>query len=106
MRSSLTGLFAAAALLMPSDAKAAMQILCSWEGRSPLAITVEGDATDLRYHHYATGGSYYDIEVTRSGIWLLGDEPKRVLSIQLVRPDDQPIGVVFASHFAGGRCWR
>jgi len=53
----------------------------------PVAITVEGDARDLHYYRYYGGASYYDIEVTRSGIWLLLDEPKRVLSIQLVGPE-------------------
>ena len=70
----------------------------------PVAITVEGDAADLRYYHYG-GGSYYDIEVTRSGVWLLLDEPRLVLGIQLIRPDD-PIDVALAAHFDGGRCWK
>ena len=105
MRPALTGLFALSALLVPSGAKAAMQVLCSWEGRMPVAITVEGDATAWRYYRYYGGGSYYDIEVTRSGVWLLLDEPKPVLSIQLIRPDDR-IDMVWAAHFGGGRCWK
>jgi hypothetical protein len=105
MRSALTGLFALAALLVPSDAKAALQVLCRWEGRMPVAITVEGDAAALRYYRYYGGGSYYDIEATRSGVWLLLDEPRPVLSIQLIRPDD-PIDVVLAAHSDGGRCWQ
>ena len=102
MRSALTGLFALAALLAPSDANAALLFLCRWEGGAPVAITVEADATALLYYG---GGSYYDIEVTRSGVWLLLDEPKRVLSIQLVRPGD-PIDVVLAASFDGGPCWK
>jgi hypothetical protein len=105
MRSALTGLFALAAILVPSGAKAALQVLCSWEGRMPVAITVEGDAAALRYSRYYSGGSYYDIQVTRSGVWLLLDEPRPVLSIQLIGPDD-PIDVVFAASFEGGRCWK
>jgi hypothetical protein len=50
MRSSLTGLFALAALLVPSGANAAMQVRCNWEGGARVAITVEGDATAWRYH--------------------------------------------------------
>ena len=105
MRSALTGLFALAALLVPSGAEAALQILCSWEGRMPVAITVEGDAAAVRHYGYYGDGSYYDIAVTRSGAWLLLDEPKLVLSIQLIRPDD-PVDVAFAAHFDGGRCWK
>jgi hypothetical protein len=71
----------------------------------PVAITVEGDAAALRYARYYGGGSYYDIEVTRSGVWLLLDEPKPVLSIQLIRPDPA-IGVVWSASFSGGRCWK
>ena len=71
----------------------------------PVAITVEGDAAALRYYRYYGGGSYYDIEVTRSGAWLLLDEPKPVLRIQLIQPDDR-IDVVWAAHSAGGRCWK
>ena len=52
MRSSLTGLFALAALLVPSAANAAMQVRCSWEGGVRVAITVEGDATAWRYHRW------------------------------------------------------
>jgi hypothetical protein len=59
----------------------------------------------LRYDRYYGGGRYYDIEVTRSGAWLMLDEPKPVLSIQLIGTDD-PIDVVFAPHFDGGRCWH
>ena len=66
MRSSLTGLFALAALLVPSAANAAMQVRCSWEGGVRVAITVEGDATAWRYHRWY--GSYYDIVATRSGV--------------------------------------
>jgi hypothetical protein len=105
MRSALTGLFALAALLIPSGANAAMQFLCTLEGGAPVAITVEGDADALRYDRYYGGGRYYDIAVTRSGAWLLLDEPKPVLRIQLIGPDD-PIEVVFAPRFGGGRCWR
>jgi hypothetical protein len=105
MRSALTGLLALAALLAPSGAKAAQQILCSWEGRSRVAITVEGDAAAWRYHRYYGRASYYDIVATRSGVWLLLDEPKPVLRIQLIQPDD-PIDVVLSAHFRGGRCWR
>jgi len=105
MRSALIGLSALAALQVPSSANAAMQVLCSWEGRSPVTITVEGDAAALRYYRYYGGDSYYDIEVTRSGVWMLLDEPKPVLSIQFIRPDD-PIDVVLTAHFHGGRCWR
>jgi hypothetical protein len=105
MRSALTGLFALGALLVPSGAEAALQVRCSWEGRMPVAITVEGDAAALRYSRYYGGGSYYDIAVTRSGVWLLLDEPKPVLSIQLIRPD-HPITVVLDATFDGGRCWK
>ena len=89
---------------MPSGANAAIQVLCNWEGRSLVAITVEGNAADLRYYHYYDNG-YYEIEATRSGIWMLLDEPRPVLSIQLIGPD-KPIGLVLRSDFAGGRCWR
>jgi hypothetical protein len=92
-----------AALLVPSGANAALQFRCNWEGRMPVAITVEGDATALR--HYYAGGSYYDIAVTRSGVWLLLDEPKPVLGIQLIRPD-HPIAVELDASFNGGRCWK
>ena len=101
MRSALIGLLALASLLVPSAAQAAMQLRCNWEGRMPVAITVEGDAAAWRYGH----GSYYDIVATRSGVWLLLDEPKPVLRIQLIRPYDR-IDVVWAAHFHGGRCWR
>jgi hypothetical protein len=105
MRTALTGLFALAPLLLvPSGANAALQFRCNWEG-TPVAITVEGDASALRYSPYHAGSSYYDIAVTRSGVWLLLDEPKPVLSIQLIRPGD-PIGVSVAASFEGGRCWR
>ena len=90
---------------MPAGAEAAQQVLCSWEGGSRVAITVEGDAAAFRYYRYYRGGSYYDIEVTRSGVWLLLDEPKPVLRIQLIRPD-HPIDVALTGHFRGGRCWR
>jgi hypothetical protein len=105
MRSALTGLFALGAFLVPSGAEAALQVRCNLEGGTPVAITVEGDVNALRYSNYHGGGSYYDIAVTRSGVWLLLDEPKPVLSIQLIRPDP-PIAVVFDASFAGGRCWR
>ena len=94
----------AALLLVPSGAKAALQFRCNWEG-IPVAITVEGDAAALRYTSYHAGSSYYDIAVTRSGVWLLLDEPKPVLSIQVIQPGD-PIGVPVAVTFEGGRCWR
>lgn len=87
MRPALTGLFALGVLLVSSGAEAAMQFRCSWEGRMPVAITVEGDANALRYSPYDVGGSYYDIVATRSGVWLLLDEPKPVLSIQMIWPD-------------------
>jgi hypothetical protein len=105
MKSALTGLIALAALVVPSGANAALQFLCSWEGGSRVAITVEADAGALRYHRYYGGGIYYDIEVTRSGVWMLLDEPKPVLRIQLIGPDD-PIDLAFTAHFRGGRCWR
>ena len=105
MRSALTGLLALGALLVPSGAEAALQVRCSWEGRMPVAITVEGDAAALRYARYHGGASYYDIEVTRSGVWLMLDEPKPVLRVQLIRPGD-PIDVVLAASFEGGRCWK
>ena len=105
MRQALTGLFALGVLIVPSGAEAAMQFRCSWEGRMPVAITVEGDANALRYSRYDVSGSYYDIEVTRSGIWLLLDEPKPVLRIQIIRPDP-PIDVVLTASFGGGRCWK
>jgi len=105
MRSALTGLFALTALLVPFDAKAAMQVLCRWEGRMPVAISVEADASDFDDYRTYGGGSYYDIEVTRSGVWLLLDQPKPVLGIKLIAPDD-PIDVALASRFEGGRCWR
>jgi hypothetical protein len=111
MRSALTGLFALAALLMPSVAQAAMMLLCSWEGRAPVAITVDADAaTALRYDR---GSSYYAIEATKSGVWVLLDEPKLVLSIKLqmiVRPGDPNAGewvdVTLAPYFDSGRCWK
>ncbi len=105
MRSALTGLLALAALLMPSGAKAAMQINCSWEGRTPVAITVEGDASAWRYYHRYRVGNYYVIEVNRLGVWILLEEPRPVLRIQLIQPDD-PIDVVLAAHSDGGRCWK
>ena len=105
MRSALSGLVALAALLVPSGANAAMQVRCNWEGRMPVAITVEGDASDWRYQRYYGRGSYYDVVVTRSGVWMLLDEPKPVLSVQLIRPYDR-IDVVWSAHFGGGRCWR
>lgn len=71
----------------------------------PVAITVEGDANALRYSPYDVGGSYYDIVATRSGVWLLLDEPKPVLSIQMIWPDP-PITVVLDASFDGGRCWK
>ena len=107
MRSALTGLFALAAfLLVPSGANAAMQFRCNWEGR-PVAITVEGDAGDLLYSHHYAGSGYYDIAVTRSGVWLLLDEPKPVLSIQLVRPGlGDWIGLPVAASLEGARCYK
>jgi len=105
MRSLLTGLIALAALLVSPGAKAAQQILCGSEGGPTFAITVEGDASAFRYQRYYGGGSYYDIDVTRSGVWLLLDEPRRVISIQLIGPDD-PIDLVLTPYFQGGRCWR
>ena len=68
----------------------------------PVAITVEGDASAWRYYRYYGRGGYYDIVATRSGVWLLLDEPKPVLRIQLIRPYDR-IDVVWAAHFHGGR---
>jgi hypothetical protein len=106
MRSTLAALFALAVLFVPSGAEAAQQVLCSWEGGMPVAITVEGDAADLRYYRHYGGRSYYDIEVTRSGVWLLLDEPKPVLSIELIGPPGDPIKVAFTTYFDGGRCWR
>ena len=73
--------------------------------RLPVAITVEGDAAGWRYHRYYGGDSYYDIEVTRSGVWLLLEEPKPVLRIQLIGPD-HPIDLALTADFHGGRCWR
>src|SRR5262245_32120789 len=105
MRSALARLFALAAPLVASDAKAAQVVLCNWEGRTPVAITVEGDVADLRYYPHYGGASYYDVQVTRSGVWLLLDKPRPVLGIQLIEPD-APIEVAFVSHFDGGRCWR
>ena len=110
MRPALTGLFALGVLLVPSGAEAALQIRCSWEGRMPVAITVEDDNTPFGYPRYFGGsyfggGSYYDIVATRSGVWLLLDEPKPVLSIQMIWPDP-PITVVLDASFDGGRCWR
>jgi hypothetical protein len=103
MRRARTSLLALAALmLVPSGANAALQFRCNWEGR-PVAITVEGNAAALRYSH--DGSSYYDIVVTRSGVWLLLGEPKPLLSIQLIRPGS-PIGLPVAASFEGGRCWR
>ena len=104
MKSALTGLIALAALLVSPSAKAAQQVLCNSEG-STFAITVEGDASAFRYQRYYGGGGYYDIEATRSGVWLLLDEPRRVISIQLIGPDD-PIDLVLTPYFQGGRCWR
>ena len=94
----------AALLLVPSGANAALQFRCNWEG-TPVAITVEGDAAALLYSPYHGGSNYYDIAVTRSGVWLLLNEPKPVLSIQVIQPG-YPIGVPVAVTFEGGRCWR
>jgi hypothetical protein len=105
MRSALTGLFALGAFLVPSGAEAAQQVRCNLDGTTPVAITVEGNVTALRYSHYYGGGSYYDIVVTRSGVWLLLDEPKPVLSIELIGPR-HPIPVAFDASFEGGRCWK
>jgi hypothetical protein len=104
MRSALIGLLGISALLVSSGARAAVQVLCHWEGGPLVAITVEGEVTAFGSYRYY-GGSYYHIEVNRSGIWMLLDEPKPVLSIQLVGPRE-PITLVWSSHFAGGRCWR
>jgi len=107
MRSALTGLFGLTALLLvPSGANAAMQFRCNWEGR-PVAITVESDAGDLLYSQHYAGTGYYDIAVTRSGVWLLLDEPKPVLSIQLVRPGlGDRIGLPVAASLEGARCYK
>ena len=48
MRSALIGLLALVSVLVPSVAQTAMQLRCSWEGRMPVAITVEGDAAAWR----------------------------------------------------------
>ena len=81
-----------------------MQVLCHWEGGQLVAITVEGDVSAFSHYRYY-GGNYYDVVANHSGIWMLLDEPKPVLSIQSVGPR-QPITFVLSSHFAGGRCWR
>jgi hypothetical protein len=104
MRAALIGLLGLSALLVSSGANAAVQVLCRWEGRSLVAITIEGDVSAFN-HHWYHGGSYYDIAVNRSGVWMLLDEPKAVLSVQSVGPRD-PISFVWSAHFAGGRCWR
>jgi hypothetical protein len=104
MRSALIGLFGLSALLVSSGARAAVEVLCRWDGGPLVAITVEGEVDAFSYYRYH-GGSYYDIEVNRSGVWMMLDEPKPVLSIQPVGPRD-PITVVWSRHFAGGRCWR
>lgn len=108
MRSAFAGLFALVALFMPSGAEAAMMFLCNWEGRAPVAITVDADAgTALRYDR---GSSYYAIQATRSGVWVLLDEPKLVLGIKMiVRPGDPNsdwVDVALARHFESGRCWK
>jgi hypothetical protein len=88
MRLVLAGLLALAAPLMPSGAKAAMQVNCIWERRTPVAITVEGDGAFWREHDR---GAYYDVEVNKLRVWLLLDQPRPALSIHLTQPDN-PIG--------------
>jgi hypothetical protein len=103
MRAALFGLLGLSALVISSGANAAVQVLCRWEGQSLVAITVEGDVSAFSEYRYY-GGSYYDVAVNRSGVWMLLDEPRPVLSIQSVDPD--PVTFTWASHFDGGRCWR
>jgi len=105
MRSALYGLLGLPALLLSSTAQAAVQVVCHWEGGPLVAITVEGEATAFSHYRYY-GGSYYDIVVNRTGVWMLLDEPKPVLSVRPYWPAYQPINVVWSRHFAGGRCWR
>jgi hypothetical protein len=104
MKSALIGLFGLSALLISSGANAAVQVLCHWDGGPLVAITVEGEVTAFSHYRYY-GGSYYDIVANRSGVWMLLDEPKAVLSIRPVGPRD-PVTVVWSSHFLGGRCRR
>jgi hypothetical protein len=102
MRSGFAGTLALTALLMPTGANAAMQVNCVWEGRTPVAITVEGDGAFWRDYDL---GAYYEIEVNKVGTWLLLDEPRPVLAIQ-VSEADKPIGVALAIRSNGGRCWK
>ena len=81
-----------------------MQVQCRWEGGPLVAITLEAERTS--FGHYGYGGStYYDITVTRSGVWMLLDERKPVLRIQTVGARN-PTTVVWSTDFVGGRCWR
>ena len=107
MKSALTGLVTLTAILLgPSVANAAMEFRCNWEGR-PVAITVDSDAGDLLYSQHYAGTGYYAISVTRTGVWLLLDEPKPVLSIKLVRPDEgQRIGLPVKDSLEGARCYK
>lgn len=105
MRSALFGLLGLSALLLSSSAQAAVRVVCHWEGGPLVAITVEGEASAFRHYRYY-GGSYYDIVRNRTGVWMLLDEPKAVLSVQQYWPAYHPINVAWSRHFAGGRCWR
>jgi hypothetical protein len=107
MRSVLAGLFALTMFLDLPSAKAAMQVSCNWEGRIPVAITVEGDAS--AFISFGPSGfahsSYYLIEVTNSGVWMLLNEPKPVLGIRMVGPR-QPIDLALSLDAGSRRCWK
>ena len=107
MRPAHAGLLALTLFLDLPSANAAMQVLCNWDGRLPVAITVEGDAS--AFYSFGAFGSfsdgYYEIEITNSGVWMLLNEPKPVLSIQMIG-SRKPIDLALALDAGCGRCWK
>ena len=106
MRPALAGLFALTTVLgLAPEANAAMQVRCNWEGRIPVAITVEADVDAfLPFSPFVSTG-YYQIEFTNSATWMLLNTPKPVLSIQMVGPG-KPIDLALALDARHARCWR
>lgn len=107
MRAALAGLFVLTMVFAVPSANAAMQVSCNWEGKIPVAITVEGDAS--AFISFGPSGfahsSYYLIEVTGSGVWMLLNEPKPVLGIRMVGPR-QPIELALSLDAGNRRCWK
>jgi hypothetical protein len=94
-------------LLDLPTANAAMQVFCDWEGKIPVAITVEGDASAFASFGpfgFVNAG-YYEIEITNFGVWMLLNEPKPVLSVQMIGPR-KPIDLALGLDPGSRQCWK